>query len=209
MRRAPAFHGDKAELWVIERHGYTGFAVPKADDEDALLALRHLEAFRRRTREWDDDELGFDHVNALVDAAIDDLGVDHACDLFFTAEREYWTRRNRAAKWAGDRFGIEAVYQLGAFMPLLALRCVFLPKIEWCGFLGFSSFQEFRLVRTSALDVVDGSPLLLFVDPSTLMNIRSDVGRGADDGGHDENCAHGSGVSTGAATVGLWWWWWR
>ena len=109
MRRACAFEGDDAELWVIERHGYRGFAIPKPDLDHALLALRHLESFRRRTRNWDEDELGFDHVNHLIDAAITDLGRDYACDIFFQAEREYWTRRNRAAqiqKSRQDKLGL-------------------------------------------------------------------------------------------------------
>jgi hypothetical protein len=109
MRRAPAFISDDAELWVIERHGYRGFAVPKPDPDHPLLVLRHLESFRRRTRDWDDDELGFDHVAHLIDAAVADLGVDYTCDLFFHAEREYWTRRNRAAqvqKARQDKLGL-------------------------------------------------------------------------------------------------------
>lgn len=112
MRRAMAFEGapgDDAELWVIERHGYRGFAVPRLDDDTAVLILRHHEAFRRRTRDWDDDVLGFDHTMHLIDAAIADIGVDHACDLFFNAEREYWQRRNRAAqvqKARQDKLGL-------------------------------------------------------------------------------------------------------
>jgi hypothetical protein len=109
MRRAPAFRADDAELWVVERHGYRGFAIPKPDPDHPLLVLRHLEAFRRRTRDWDDDELGFDHADHLIDAAIADLDVDYACDLFFQAEREYWTRRNRAAqiqKARQDKLGL-------------------------------------------------------------------------------------------------------
>ena len=109
MRKARVFEGDKAELWVIERHGYRGFAVPRIDPDLAVLILRHQEAFRRRTRDWDDDELGFDHVHYLVDAAVKDIGKDYACDLFFAAEREYWQRRNRAAqvqKARQDRLGL-------------------------------------------------------------------------------------------------------
>lgn len=110
LRRAPAFRANDAELWVVERHGYRGFAIPKADPEQPLLVLRHLESFRRRTRDWDqDDDLGFDHLNALVDASIEDIGVDYSCDLLFQAEREYWTRRNRAAqiqKARQDKLGL-------------------------------------------------------------------------------------------------------
>ena len=32
--------------------------------------------------------------------------------------------------WAADRIGIEAVYQLVAFMPMFGLLCVFLPNVE-------------------------------------------------------------------------------
>jgi hypothetical protein len=60
--------------------------------------VRHFESLRRRERDWPEDEQGFDRVNRLVDAAIADLGVDTACDIFFAAEREYWARRNRAAR---------------------------------------------------------------------------------------------------------------
>jgi hypothetical protein len=109
LRRAAAFRADDDELWVIERHGYRGFAVQRPDPDHPLLALRHLEAFRRRTRDWTDDALGFDHTDHLVEAAVRDLGVDFACDLFFAAEREYWTRRNRAAqiqKARQDKLGL-------------------------------------------------------------------------------------------------------
>jgi hypothetical protein len=109
MRRAPAFEAPGAELWVIERHGYRGFAAPRPDPARALRTLQHQEAFRRRTRDWAEDDLGFDHTEHLVDAAVADLGPDLACDLFFASEREYWQRRNRAAqiqKARQDRLGL-------------------------------------------------------------------------------------------------------
>src|SRR2546421_690804 len=69
MRRARAFAGADApatvpptsalgsqcssELWVIERHGYRGWTIPKPDPDRALLGFRHAEAFRRRTRDFD------------------------------------------------------------------------------------------------------------------------------------------------------------
>jgi hypothetical protein len=60
--------------------------------------MKHLESLRRRRRDWPEDSLGWERVNALVDAAIYDLGVDTACELFFRAERDYWQRRNKAAR---------------------------------------------------------------------------------------------------------------
>lgn len=109
LRRALVVREGNAELWAIERHGYEGFAMPRLDEAHAMLALRHLEAFRRRMRDWAEDDLGFDHVLHLIDAAVEDLGDDEACDLFFQAEREYWHRRNRAAqvqKARQDRLGL-------------------------------------------------------------------------------------------------------
>ena len=94
---------------VVERHGYRGFAVPPFDHEKAIARLAHLEAFRARRREFNDDGAGFEHAVNLIDAAIADIGVHVTCDLFFAAEREYWQRRNRAAqvqKYRQDKLGI-------------------------------------------------------------------------------------------------------
>lgn len=98
MRRAPVFHGDGADLWVIERHGSNSVVVPSPDPQRSIRMVRHFESLRRRERDWPEDEQGFDRVNRLVDTAIADLGADMACDIFFAAEREYWARRNRAAR---------------------------------------------------------------------------------------------------------------
>lgn len=109
MRRALVASENDVETWIIERHGHRGFNVPAVPAEKALLVLKHAEAFRRRPRSFADDADGFAQAHELVDAAIADLGVDRACDLFFAAEREYWQRRNRAAqvqKARQDRLGL-------------------------------------------------------------------------------------------------------
>lgn len=109
IRRARAFTGDNAQLWCVERHGYRGFATVEVPPARVVQTMRHLEAFRRRARDWADDELGLDHTESLVDAAIADLGADLACDLFFASEREYWQRKNRAAqvqKMRQDKLGL-------------------------------------------------------------------------------------------------------
>lgn len=98
MRRAPVFRSRGAELWVIERHGYRGFAIEEPDPAEAVATLRHKEAFRRRSRDLGDDAHGYEHLNVLIDEAIADLGPDLTCDLFFFAEREHWQRRNKAAQ---------------------------------------------------------------------------------------------------------------
>jgi hypothetical protein len=98
FRQALAFSAPGAEMWVVERHGYRGFAPLKPDPAKAVTAQKHLETLRARRRDFETDAEGFRHTNALIDAAIRDLGVDWACDLFFAGEREYWMRRNRAAQ---------------------------------------------------------------------------------------------------------------
>lgn len=101
-RRARAFFGERAELWAVERHGYRGFEPAAPPPGQLIRAAHHLDALRRRRRDFgigpEADRLGFEHADRLIDAAIADLGRDWACDLFFQAERDYWQRRNRAAR---------------------------------------------------------------------------------------------------------------
>lgn len=97
VRRAEVDRG--RGLSVIERHGYAGTGSPRRPLAQVAAVLKHAEAFRLRPRETGADEsAAWDRTEALVDAAVADLGVDYACDLFFAAEREFWERRNRAAR---------------------------------------------------------------------------------------------------------------
>jgi hypothetical protein len=98
MRKACVAHGRETELWAIERHGYRGFDVPQIGAHDTAAVLSHAESFRRRRRSFHSVSSGFTHTSQFIDAAIADLGLNRACDLFFAAEREYWQRRNRAAQ---------------------------------------------------------------------------------------------------------------
>jgi len=98
MRRVPVFCETASALWVVERHGCRNFCPSHSDPQRCLSAIKHFESFRRRKRDWADDAQGWDRVNELAGRAINDLGVDMACDLFFRAERDYWQRRNRAAR---------------------------------------------------------------------------------------------------------------
>ncbi len=85
------------ELHVIERHGAPICAV-EVMDADVSLLLKHAEAFQLRKRDYDDEIAGFTAAESLIRAAIDDLGVDRTCDLFFAAERAYWQQRNGVAR---------------------------------------------------------------------------------------------------------------
>ena len=97
-RRAKIWFNERAELWAVERHGFSGFATPYQISTDAEVRLHHAEALLLRRRHFDNDEAAFQHLDKLIDASIADLGADLTCDLFFVAERAYWQNRNSAAQ---------------------------------------------------------------------------------------------------------------
>jgi hypothetical protein len=102
---------DEAIFFAVERHGHRGFNPPEPREGDAFRMLHNHEAFRTRLRgghNFSDDDC-FDWAERYIAGAIALVGRDAACDLFFTAEREYWQRRNRAAqfqKTRQDRLGL-------------------------------------------------------------------------------------------------------
>lgn len=98
LRKAKIASEGDAELWIAQRHGYRGWDPPEICPAEATAVRSHRERFRRRKRNFDDKHQGFDHASTLIRQAVDDLGADWASDLFFAAERDYWTRRNRAAQ---------------------------------------------------------------------------------------------------------------
>jgi hypothetical protein len=102
FRRALAFHGTYADLYVVERHGTRGFSPINPGVERLFLSIKHLEKFRTRHRDFGIDDAadlrGFAHTEHLIDHAVKDLGRDWACDLFFQGERDYWARRCRAGR---------------------------------------------------------------------------------------------------------------
>lgn len=111
LRQVIASAEPRAELQIVERHGWRGMSAPEWSAKQTVLALKHAEAFRLRRREFepDDEDQGYEIAHKLIAASIADLGVDYTCDLFFAAEREFWQRRNRAGhiqKTRQDRLGI-------------------------------------------------------------------------------------------------------
>lgn len=135
-------------LTVIERHGSASFAEPGAAPPHAIKRLKHLEAFRTRRRDFENDEQGFAHANKLIDAAIADLGKDLTCDLFFAAEREFWERRNRAAQVQKNR---QDVLGLGwanhDHHTYRASRANFMMLVETWEKLGFVCRERFYAGR--------------------------------------------------------------
>ncbi len=100
---------DDVELWIVERHGCSGFAAAPTKQEQLDAAARCYEAFLARPRDLASDEQGFSETIPRIGQAVDQIGVDRACDRFFAAERVYWQSRNRAArvqKERQDRLGL-------------------------------------------------------------------------------------------------------
>ncbi|WP_339733334.1 hypothetical protein [uncultured Gimesia sp.] len=98
VRQRLVFHENGVELHVIERHGVRIDTVKKQPDPDLKDLLNHTQAFRLRKRDFAGDIDGFEHAESMIRIAIEDLGVDLTCDLFFAAERAYWQQRNVVAR---------------------------------------------------------------------------------------------------------------
>ncbi|BAM03090.1 hypothetical protein [Phycisphaera mikurensis] len=84
-------------LLAVERHGWAGFEAPDDPAPIRDATARWREAFRARPRGGAADGELFEALEAAVRGALEELPRDLACDLFFEAERDFWTARNRAA----------------------------------------------------------------------------------------------------------------
>ncbi|MFM9966621.1 MAG: hypothetical protein ACKV2Q_36040 [Planctomycetaceae bacterium] len=103
VRRARVAQDNGVEVWVLERHGSLAFE-PNLDKVVPLDAIaKHSEAMQLRQRDFEDSADGFALAGRLADASIAELGRDRTCELFFSAERDYWQRRNRAGRKQRER----------------------------------------------------------------------------------------------------------
>jgi hypothetical protein len=103
MRKALVAAETGCEFWAVERHGYRGWDLSDAKGPPTDLLKRHAEAFSRRQRAFEDVAQGFAQTRRQVATAISELGRDRAADVFFAAEREYWTARNHAGRFQKGR----------------------------------------------------------------------------------------------------------
>ena len=83
---------------AIERRGTRGFEPSDPSATVLRAAQLHLQTFRTRRRSFDSIGAGYDATDAIVAAAVADLGQDWACWLWLRAEREYWESRNSAGR---------------------------------------------------------------------------------------------------------------
>ena len=109
VRRARVAVSEAAECWVVERHGSRSPQPEDVTPQQAQAVLFHREAFLLRRRHFPDAAAGFEHASNLNAASIAELGVSRTCDLFFSAERDYWQSRNQTArlqKFRQDALGL-------------------------------------------------------------------------------------------------------
>ena len=85
-------------LTAIERLADRGFLFAEAPPHFATAVQQVRELWRTRRREFADDADGVAHAFRLQSKAIQLVGRDVACDLFFAEERAYWESRNTAAR---------------------------------------------------------------------------------------------------------------
>lgn len=91
----------KATFAVAQRHGRIGFSTTSGPDVRDVLEV--FESFQTRPRDFDSEDEAMQHTIKLVDEAIARIGRDFTCDRFFAAERCYWQKRNRAARFQKSR----------------------------------------------------------------------------------------------------------
>lgn len=97
------------EFWVIEKHGIQCWEACDDDANHGLHVWQVHESFRLRNRHCESNRAGFANARESIDNAIERIGVDRTCDLFFQCERIYWESRNHAArvqKARQDRLGL-------------------------------------------------------------------------------------------------------
>lgn len=87
------------EFGMIERNGCNiRTEVKPLTDRQKIDGQVVAELLRHRQRKFDNVMAGCDSVQQLIGQAIDMVGRDVACHLFFAAERAYWQGRNRAGQ---------------------------------------------------------------------------------------------------------------
>jgi len=144
MRRVKISSGEGNELWACERCGYNSWEIPSSAEAKVLTAAQHLENFLLRNRACGSDEASFQLTKELCNSAIKDLGINWACSLFFAAERDYWQRRNHAArvqKGRQDRLGLG--WGNHDHHTYRSSRQAFAPMIEIFELLGFHCRERF------------------------------------------------------------------
>ncbi|MEJ7595406.1 MAG: hypothetical protein WKF77_28135 [Planctomycetaceae bacterium] len=92
-------HNPSVEFGMIERNGCSvRMDAQPLTDRQKIESQTIRELFRHRQRDFDNVMAAYVSVQQVIGHAIDNVGRDVACHLFFEAERAYWQGRNRAGQ---------------------------------------------------------------------------------------------------------------
>lgn len=126
---------------VVERHGCSvRTSHSSLSPHEKMRRLEVREQLHHRRRHYDSEALAFDDTQRLLQQAVEQIGRDAACDLFFEGERRYWQGRNRAGRiqymrqqslglgWGNHdhhtyRSSRSCFYRLIRLFELLGFRC--------------------------------------------------------------------------------------
>src|ERR1043166_6791195 len=97
-RRVTMSEENGARLEAIERRAYRGFVPAKLKPGELEAIVKAQELFHTRPRHFPDDAEGVAAAHRILNRALEWVGRDVACHLFFEEERAYWESRNRAGR---------------------------------------------------------------------------------------------------------------
>jgi hypothetical protein len=98
LRQATVSVEKDHELLAVERLAWRHFVPSESASRFADSVLATQELWRTRKRNFPNDADAVKLAFELQAKAIELVGADVACDLFFAEERRYWERRNRAGQ---------------------------------------------------------------------------------------------------------------
>lgn len=130
---------------VIEHRGCSIRRPPsQLSDQQKQQIHQTADQLRLRTREFDSHEAAFNSLQQLLTSAIQLVGRDVTCDLFFEGERAFWQGRNRAAR---VQFMRQAALGMGwgnhDHHTYRSSRVCFAPMIALFEQLGFTCRERF------------------------------------------------------------------
>ena len=101
IRREALFHNTTSavDFGVIERNGCSiRCKVQPVTDRQNVETQTVREMLRLRQRKFPTISEAFESIEHMIRQAVDRVGRNVACHLFFEAERDYWQARNRAGQ---------------------------------------------------------------------------------------------------------------
>jgi len=144
FRRAMIVPDGGGGLEAVERLGCRSFVTRDRGPGFAARVVRARELWRMRRRDFADDAEGIAHALAIQERAVECVGADAACELFFSEERAYWEFRNAAARIQKRRQdGLGLGWANHDHHTFRCSRALFADVIGFFGRLGFQRRERY------------------------------------------------------------------